>query len=65
MSNKKLFTEFPPVATQDWEAVITKDLKGADYDKKLVWKTPEGIAVRPYYRSEDMKNIQHLNAAPA
>ena len=27
-----------------------KDLKGADYEKKLVWRTEEGIAVRPYYR---------------
>ncbi len=62
MSNKKLFTEFPPVSTEQWEEVITKDLKGADYDKKLVWKTAEGIAVRPYYRAEDLKRVQHMGA---
>ncbi len=61
MSNKKLFTEFPPVSTEQWEEVITKDLKGADYEKRLVWKTAEGIAVRPYYRAEDLKRVQHMD----
>ena len=45
--------EFPPTSTAEWEAQIAKDLKGADYEKRLVWKTDEGIAVRPYYRAED------------
>lgn len=62
MSNKKLFAEFPPVSTEQWEEVITKDLKGADYDKKLVWKTAEGIAVRPYYRAEDLRQVKHADA---
>ncbi len=46
--------EFPPISTAEWEAVIRADLKGADYTKKLVWQTEEGIAVRPYYRREDL-----------
>ena len=37
--SEKLFTEFPPVPTEKWEEVITADLKGADYERKLVWKT--------------------------
>ena len=49
-----LASEFPPVATSDWEAAIRADLAGADYQKKLVWKTPEGISVKPYFRSEDV-----------
>lgn len=48
-----LAAEFPPVSTAEWEATIQADLKGADYEKRLVWKTDEGIAVRPYYRAED------------
>ncbi|MDR2938034.1 MAG: acyl-CoA mutase large subunit family protein, partial [Prevotellaceae bacterium] len=36
--------------------------KGADYDKKLVWKTADGLAVRPYYRAEDLKRVQHIDA---
>ena len=59
---QKLFTEFPPVTTEQWEEVITKDLKGADYQKKLVWRTAEGFNVRPYYRAEDLKEIKHLEA---
>jgi methylmalonyl-CoA mutase len=51
---KKLFSEFPPVTTQQWEEQIMKDLKGADYEKKLIWKTNEGIAVKPYYTAEDL-----------
>jgi methylmalonyl-CoA mutase len=49
-----LAADFPPVSTERWEEVIRKDLKGAEYDKKLVWRTDEGIPVRPYYRAEDL-----------
>ena len=45
--------DFPPVATAAWEAAIQKDLKGADYEKKLVWRSDEGLAVRPYYRQRE------------
>ncbi|MEG1649640.1 MAG: methylmalonyl-CoA mutase family protein [Rikenellaceae bacterium] len=60
----KLFAEFPEVTTPQWEAVINADLKGADYEKKLVWKTIEGFSVRPYYRAEDLSNVRHLGAQP-
>lgn len=50
----RLLEDFPPVPTGAWEEAIRTDLKGADYEKKLIWKTPEGIAVRPYYRREDL-----------
>ncbi|MDR3133499.1 MAG: methylmalonyl-CoA mutase subunit beta [Prevotellaceae bacterium] len=60
---EKLFSEFPPVPTAQWEAVIQKDLKGADYDKKLIWKTPEGINVRPYYRAEELENVRKAHSA--
>jgi methylmalonyl-CoA mutase len=46
--------EFPPVSTAQWEAAVIKDLKGQDYTKRLVWQSDEGIAVKPYYRSEDI-----------
>ena len=59
-----LFKDFPPVATQAWEELILRDLKGADYNKKLLWKTPDGFSVRPYYREEDLKEIPHLDSLP-
>jgi methylmalonyl-CoA mutase len=52
-----LMQDFPPVPTAVWEAAIQKDLKGADYEKKLVWRSDEGIAVRPYYRSENLAGL--------
>ncbi len=50
--------DFPPVPTAVWEAAIAKDLKGADYEKKLVWRSDEGIAVRPYYRAENLAGLE-------
>ncbi|WP_462354440.1 methylmalonyl-CoA mutase family protein [Alistipes timonensis] len=59
---EKLFTEFPPVPTEKWEEVITADLKGADYERKLVWRTGEGFNVRPYYRAENLEGIRFLGS---
>lgn len=60
----RLFSEFPPVSTPEWEEKIKADLKGADYGKKLIWKTDEGFDVRPYYRSEDLKELDYLDSLP-
>jgi len=61
---KKLFSEFQPVSTKEWEEQIIADLKGAEYDKKLVWRTIEGLSLRPYYRSEDLNKIPFLDTLP-
>jgi len=63
-NKEKLFTEFPPVSTQEWVNKITTDLKGADFDRKLVWRTLEGINVQPFYRSEDLEGIDYLEQVP-
>jgi methylmalonyl-CoA mutase len=62
--NQKLLTEFPPISTQQWEEKIQQDLKGADYEKKLVWRTLEGFKVQPYYRSEHLKGKEYLDTLP-
>jgi len=54
---KLLFQEFESVSTEKWEELIKKDLKGADYSKKLVWKTLDGVSVKPYYRTEDLQEL--------
>jgi methylmalonyl-CoA mutase len=67
MDDKKkplLFEDFPPVSTTDWEAKIIEDLKGADYDKRLVWKTIEGIPVKPYYRAEHLDDLPQSGTLP-
>ncbi|HPS73704.1 MAG TPA: methylmalonyl-CoA mutase family protein [Bacteroidales bacterium] len=62
--NERLFPEFPPVSVEEWEAQINADLKGADYARKLIWKTDEGFDVRPYYRAEDLKGLEYLDVPP-
>lgn len=62
--DEKLFTEFPAVTTAEWEAKIREDLKGADYEKKLVYKTYEGIKLKPYYRAEDLSSLSYLKSNP-
>jgi methylmalonyl-CoA mutase len=64
MTGTGFLAEFPAVSTQEWEDVIRKDLKGADYDRKLVWQTGEGFSVKPYYRAEEVSDLEQLNAAP-
>lgn len=59
-SSQKLFSEFPNVYKEQWKEKTIADLKGADFDKKLVWKTLEGFNLQPYYSSEDLKNLSYL-----
>jgi len=64
MEKEKLFRDFPPISTDAWKEKIIQDLKGADYDRKLVWKTDEGFDVQPFYREEDLENIPQQNVLP-
>lgn len=66
MSNnrEKLFTEFAAPTTQEWLDKIQVDLKGADFNKKLVWRTNEGFNVQPFYRREDVLKLKTPDALP-
>ena len=61
---EKLFDMFPPVTTDEWMAKITADLKGADFNKKLVWRTNEGFNVMPFYRREDIEGLYTIGSLP-
>lgn len=61
---EKLFEHFPPVSTKEWMDKINSDLKGADFSKKLVWKTNEGFEVKPFYRSEDTDGLPYISVLP-
>lgn len=62
--NKSLFSQFPPVTKQEWMDQVISDLKGADFEKKLVWKSKEGISVLPFYREEDLGGLPHMERLP-
>jgi methylmalonyl-CoA mutase len=61
---EKLFTDFPSVSYDEWRAKVEVDLKGADFDKKLVWRTNEGFNVQPVYRAEDIADLKTTNSLP-
>ncbi len=61
---ERLFSDFPAVSTQEWMDKIAVDLKGADYEKKLVWRTNEGFKVKPFYRKEDLDGLKTTDSLP-
>ena len=63
-NKEKLFTDFPPVSTEEWMEKVTADLKGADFEKRLVWRTNEGFKVMPFYRQEDIQNLKTTDSLP-
>ena len=62
--NCKLFSEFAPNTMQEWIDKVTVDLKGADFNKQLVWRTNEGFNVQPMYRLENMQDLKNLDCLP-
>lgn len=60
-TNNTLFSEFDAVSSKQWKQQIQYELKGADYNETLVWESPEGIKVKPFYHSDE--NIKEMNVA--
>ncbi|UZH55622.1 methylmalonyl-CoA mutase subunit beta [Salinimicrobium tongyeongense] len=50
---ENLFSEFEEVSAKQWKQKIQYDLKGADYNEALVWKSLDGINVKPFYHAEE------------
>ncbi len=57
MSTTNLFTEFEPISTKQWKQQIQFELKGADYNETLVWESPEGIKVKPFYHFDETTSM--------
>ncbi|SEL86531.1 heterodimeric methylmalonyl-CoA mutase small subunit [Aquimarina amphilecti] len=60
---KTLFNDFDKVSAKEWKQKIQFDLKGADYNEALIYKSYEGIDVKPFYNEEDIttdhRNVNH------
>ncbi len=52
-------TDFAKKTLDDWRALAGTELKGADPDG-LIWRTPEGIEVKPLYSAEDLEGLESL-----
>ena len=64
MATESLLSEFPSVSTEQWERIIRENVKGAEYVSEMIWHPEEGLAVKPYYRAEDLAGLHFLDAAP-
>lgn len=56
--------DFPVPTYEQWREVVDKDLKGAPFEKKLIARTPEGIAIQPMYQRKDIEGLPHLGEFP-
>ena len=63
--SKSLFNEFEPVSLKEWKQKIQADLKGADYNETLIWKTNEGIDVKPVYHPDDFDELPNISNTKA
>lgn len=51
--SEQLFEGFEHVSSKQWKQQIQFELKGADYNETLVWESPEGIKVKPFYHYDE------------
>lgn len=62
---KTLFDSFDKVPAKEWKQKIQFDLKGADYNEALIYRSYEGIDVKPFYSEEDITKIHNDVASPS
>jgi len=60
--SKSLFKEFESVSSKAWKQKIQLDLKGADYNQALIWNSPEGIDVKPFYHADEFKSLPETSS---
>ena len=65
--SENLFAGFEEISAKQWKQKIQFDLKGADYNDTLVWNSPDGINVKPFYHPDEapapvkLKSPAHWN----
>lgn len=60
MKDKPLFDDFPEISAKAWKQKIQYELKGKDYNEEVVWDSPEGIKVKPFYHADDLNDESPL-----
>jgi methylmalonyl-CoA mutase len=51
-ASEPTFTEFPPASREQWLALVSSVIKGAPFEKRLVSKSYDGIAIAPLYERD-------------
>ncbi|WP_299314849.1 methylmalonyl-CoA mutase subunit beta [uncultured Aquimarina sp.] len=62
---KTLFDGFDEISAKEWKQKIQFDLKGADYNEALIYKSYEGIDVKPFYNAEDIAEVDNNTSHPS
>ena len=65
VKGKKLFSEFNSPSKSDWIEKATADLRGGDFNKRLVWKNLNDVDVQPFYTLEERKSTLPDNGSAA
>ncbi|MGI9543614.1 MAG: methylmalonyl-CoA mutase family protein [Cyclobacteriaceae bacterium] len=60
MSQDRTFSSFESMSKSKWKELATKDLKGASFNEKLIWETPGGLTLDPYYNEEVRPAVSYL-----
>ena len=63
--SKPLFNDFKEVSSKQWKQLIQVDLKGADYNDTLIWKTNDGINVKPFYHADEFESLPDISNTKA
>jgi len=63
IKNSALFGGFQDVNAEEWKNKMVQDLKGLPYEK-LIWKTNDGIEVKPFYTQDDLEALKYLDSKP-
>jgi methylmalonyl-CoA mutase len=58
------FLDFTPLDQKQWKQKIQMDLNGLDYNSSLIWESPEGIAVQPFYNKNTTEKTLYLEGLP-
>ena len=53
MTDAALAADFPQPTEQDWLRLVDKVLKGADFERRLVARTADGLKIKPLYTRAD------------
>jgi len=57
------YPSYPSVTPSEWKDAAAKSAPGGSLEK-LVWSTPEGIAVKPLYTAADIHDLRHVDTLP-
>jgi methylmalonyl-CoA mutase len=64
LSAPPLAAEFPSASESDWRKRVEAVLKGADFEKKLVSRTADGIAIAPLYTTGTALDVRRREQTP-